>query len=242
MTDETNSGSTPQSDSGSGDMFNTAAGWVLFAGVVGLGLSILSDKFFHGYSPERPEKLGYIIEGVEEEGGGDTGPGLGTLLSSATAEDGEKVFAKCQACHTVEQGGANGVGPNLYGVMGKALASNASDFRYSPRLSEKGGEWTWEAMDAWLASPRAFTSGTTMSFAGLSKAEDRAAVMLFLEANGGAPAKPAVEAEGGEEEAVAEGEEVAAEEAEAEADVTAVAEDAQNASEEVAEEAVEGEE
>ncbi len=246
MTDETNSGSTPQTDSGSGDMFNTAAGWVLFAGVVGLGLSILSDKFFHGYSPERPEQLGYIIEGVEEEGGGDSGPGLGTLLASATVEDGEKVFAKCQACHTVNQGGANGVGPNLYGVMGKALASNTPGFGYSSVLSGKGGEWTWEAMDAWLASPRAFASGTTMSFAGLSKAEDRAALMLYLEANGGAPAKPAAEAEGDEEDAAegeaAEGEEVAADEAEAEADETAVAEDAQNASEEVAEEAVEGEE
>lgn len=251
MTDETNSGSTPATDSGSGDMFNTAAGWVLFAGVVGLGLSILSDKFFHGYSPERPEKLGYVIEGVEEEGGGDTGPGLGTLLASVTAEDGEKVFAKCQACHTVNQGGANGVGPNLHGVMGKALATNISGFGYSSALSGKGGEWTWEAMDEWLSSPRGFASGTTMSFAGLSKPEDRAAVMLYLEANGGAPAKPAAEEESAEEESAeeeaaegetAEGEEVAAEEAEAEADTTATAEDAQNASEEVAEEAVEGEE
>lgn len=220
MTQDNTSHEAPEAQAGGGDLFNTAAGWVLFAGVVGLGLSVLADKYFHGYDAERPEQLGYTIEGAEEEGGGDAGPSLAVLLAAATPEAGEKVFAKCQSCHNVEQGGANGVGPALYGVMGKPIASNAPGFGYSSALSGKGGEWTWENMDAWLSNPRAFADGTSMSFAGLSKAEDRANLMAYLAANGGAPPlpEPEVEADGedasaeeGDAEAPAEGEEAAAE-------------------------------
>jgi cytochrome c len=211
MTQDNSSDAAPEAQAGGGDLFNTAAGWVLFAGVVGLGLSVLADKFFHGYDAERPDQLGYVIEGAEADGGGDAGPSLATLLASATPEAGAKVFAKCQSCHTVEQGGANGIGPALYGVMGKAIASNAAGFGYSGALSGKGGEWTWENMDAWLANPRAFADGTSMSFAGLSKAEDRANLMAYLEANGGAPARPEPEAEApAEEEGEAAADETAA--------------------------------
>lgn len=174
------------------DRFNTASGWVLFSGIVALGASIASGMYFHADSQEEFEdgEWGYFVEGEEEEGGEDAGPDLGTLLASADAAAGEQVFAKCSACHTIEQGGANGIGPNLYGTMGKAIAGHAG-FAYSSALSEKGGEWTWENMDAWLESPRGFASGTKMSFAGLSKPEDRANVMEYLASMGGAPAKPA---------------------------------------------------
>ena len=185
------------------DRFNTASGWVLFAGIVALGASIGSGMYFHADSTEYPEgqDWGYFVEGAEEEGGADAGPDLGTLLASADAAAGEKVFAKCTACHTIEQGGANGIGPNLYGVMGKAIGGHAAGFAYSSALSGHGGEWSWENMDAWLKSPRAFANGTKMSFAGLSKPEDRANVMEYLASMGGAPAKPAPaapEAEAGE--------------------------------------------
>lgn len=216
MTQDKTSDAAPQAESSGGDLFNTAAGWVLFAGVVGLGLSVLADKYFHGYDPERPEQLGYVIEGAEEAGGDEAGPNLATLLASATPEAGAKVFAKCQSCHTIEQGGANGTGPNLWGVMGTPIGKHAAGFNYSAALSGKGGDWTWENMDAWLANPRAFANGTSMSFAGLSSAEDRANLMAYLEANGGAPARPTAEAEAPAEEAAegeapAEGEEAAAE-------------------------------
>ena len=154
------------------DRFNTAAGWVLGAAIVALGASIVSGMYFHADSAEHPEEAGYFIEGAAEEGGADEGPDLGTLLASADAAAGEKVFAKCTACHTIDQGGANGIGPNLYGVMGASIGAHAAGFAYSSALSEKGGDWTWEAMDEWLTSPRAFASGTKMSFAGLSKPED----------------------------------------------------------------------
>ena len=172
------------------DRFNTAAGWVLAAGIVALGSSIVSGMYFHADSAEHPEEPGYFIEGAAEEGGADAGPDLGTLLASADAAAGEKVFAKCTACHTIDQGGANGIGPNLYGVMGKPIGSHAAGFAYSSALKDKGGNWTWEAMDEWLTSPRGFANGTKMSFAGLGKPEDRANVMEFMASYGGAPAKP----------------------------------------------------
>ena len=193
------------------DRFNTASGWVLFSGIVALGASIGAGMYFHADSNEYPEDKdwGYFVEGAEEEGGADAGPDLGTLLASADAAAGERVFAKCTACHTIDQGGANGIGPNLYGVMGAAIGGHAAGFAYSSALSGHGGEWTWENMDAWLTSPRGFANGTKMSFAGLSKPEDRANLMEFMSTYGGAPAKPAPAApaaEGDEEGVSVEGE------------------------------------
>jgi cytochrome c len=126
---------------------------------------------------------------VEE--GADEGPDLGTLLAAADPAAGEKVFAKCVSCHTVEQGGANGIGPNLYGVVGKPIGKHAAGFAYSSALADHGGEWTYENMDEWLANPRGFAPGTKMSFAGLSSPEDRANVIAYMHANGGGPAFPA---------------------------------------------------
>tara|TARA_B100001013_G_scaffold331766_1_gene247569 strand:- start:1521 stop:1781 length:261 start_codon:yes stop_codon:yes gene_type:complete len=84
------------------DRFNTAAGWVLFAGIVALGGSIVSGMYFTADKHAHVEEPGFFIEGVAEDGGADAGPDLGTLLASADAAAGEKVFAKCTACHTIE--------------------------------------------------------------------------------------------------------------------------------------------
>ena len=175
------------------DRFNTASGWVLFAGIVALGASIGSGMYFHADSTEYPEgqDWGYFVEGAEEEGGADAGPDLGTLLASADATAGEKVFAKCTACHTINQGGANGIGPNLYGIIGKPVGKHAAGFAYSSDLSGHGGVWDYANLDEWLKNPRAFASGTKMSFAGLGKPEDRANVIAYMKANGGGPEYPA---------------------------------------------------
>lgn len=192
------------------DRFNTIAGWVLFAGIIALGLSIASGMFFHADKAEAPETPGYAIAVAEGAEAKDAGPDLATLLAEGSAAAGEGVFAKCTSCHSIEQGGANGIGPNLQGIMGKPIGQHVSGFAYSSALSDKGGTWDWDAMDAWLTSPRAFANGTKMSFAGLSKPQDRANVMLYMESFGGAPARPepaAVEepaAEGDEAEAAAE--------------------------------------
>jgi cytochrome c len=196
------------------DRFNTIAGWVLFAGIIALGLSIVSGKFFHADKPERPETLGYIIEGVEAEGGAAEMTMAQALnMEGVDASKGQAVFAKCTACHTIEQGGANGIGPNLWGVMGTGIGKHAPGFAYSSALADKGGTWDWEAMDAWLKSPRAFANGTKMSFAGLSKIEDRAAVAIYMNENGSnLPVPEYVEVISEIDGEAAEGEEAATEE------------------------------
>ncbi|MEL7687908.1 cytochrome c family protein [Citromicrobium bathyomarinum] len=184
---------------------NTAFGWILFSGIIALGATSISSHYFGADDPESPEEPGYFIEGGGEEGGEDSGPPLANLLAAGSASAGEGVFAKCTACHTINQGGANGIGPNLYGVMGTGIGQHAAGFAYSSALSGHGGEWNFENMDAWLASPRAFASGTKMSFAGLSNPEDRANVILYLLENGGGPPLPEPVAEGEETEEGAEG-------------------------------------
>ncbi|WP_434404808.1 c-type cytochrome [Sphingobium sp. DN12] len=176
-----------------GDRFNTVAGWALFAGIIALGGAIVSSKYFHD---ERPEKMGYAIEGVEVEGegGGDSGPGLNTLLASADVAAGEKVFAKCAACHTVNQGGANGIGPNLYATVGEGIGQGKGGFAFSEALKSKGGEWSFENLDHWLKSPREFAPGTKMTFAGLSNPADRANLIAWLNTQGSNLPLPAADA------------------------------------------------
>ncbi|WP_137681589.1 c-type cytochrome [Aurantiacibacter suaedae] len=182
-----------------GDRLNTIFGWVLFSGVIALGLTAISSRVFHADKAETPENPGYVIVADEGEGGADAGPSLATLLTTGDAGKGEAVFAKCMACHTIAQGGADGIGPNLYGVLGKPIGQHEPGFAYSSALSGHGGDWTYENMDHWLTSPRGFADGTKMSFAGLSSAEDRANVILYLRANGGGPDLPEPEAEETEE-------------------------------------------
>ena len=176
------------------DRFNTIAGWTLFGGIVALGLSSVSGHIFEADKDGRPDKMGYAIEGVVVEGeGGEAAVPLPTLLAAADPAKGEAVFAKCKACHTMDAGGANGIGPNLHAVMGKPIAKHAG-FAYSGDLAGKGGNWDFASMDAWLKSPKAFASGTKMSFAGLGKPEDRANVIVWMNTQGSNLALPTPEA------------------------------------------------
>src|SRR3546814_16237951 len=92
---------------------------------------------------------------------------------SADVAAGEKVFAKCAACHTVNQGGANGIGPNLYGTVGEPIGQGKGGFAFSDALKSKGGNWTFENLDHWLTRPREFAPGTKMTLAGLGKERQR---------------------------------------------------------------------
>jgi cytochrome c len=160
------------------DRFNTIAGWVLFAGIVALGSSIVAGEIFHS---ERPEKMGYPIAGVEQEGEGGAAAEqpIETYLAKADPARGQQIFNKCMACHNADQGGANQLGPNLYDVLGEPIGQGKG-FAFSDALAKHGGTWNWDNLSQWLTSPRAFAPGTKMTFAGLSSPQDRADVEAFL--------------------------------------------------------------
>jgi cytochrome c len=101
------------------------------------------------------------------------------MLAAAPLAEGEKLFKKCVACHTAEKGGAAKVGPNLWNVVGDAKAA-AGGFSYSEALKKAGGEWTYDDLNHFIANPRAFAPGTKMTFAGLKKTEERAALIAYL--------------------------------------------------------------
>ena len=167
------------------DRFNTFAGWLLASGIVALGLSSISSHYFRAGKDERPETMGYPIAGAEEAAGpAKQGPTFDELLAAADPAAGAKVFAKCMACHTIDQGAGNGIGPNLYGTVGEAIAQGKGGFAFSDALAGVGGKWTFDELDKWLTSPKAFAPGTKMTFAGLPKAEDRANVIAYLNSMG----------------------------------------------------------
>ena len=144
--------------------------------------------------PDEVERQAYIIEGVEPEGGAAPATAapvevipvesLAMRLASADAVAGAKVFKKCTQCHTIDQGGRNLQGPNLFNILGEPIGGK--DFKYSKNVAEKGGTWTYENMDAWLKKPSAFIKRTKMVLS-LRKDKDRANVILFLRENADNP-------------------------------------------------------
>jgi cytochrome c len=109
-----------------------------------------------------------------------------TLLASASADGGKKAFKKCKSCHSTEKGGKNKVGPNLWGIVGKAKASGAG-YKYSGALKGLGGNWSYKDLDAFLTKPKAFAKGTKMTFAGVKSPADRAALLAYLRSLSGSP-------------------------------------------------------
>ena len=176
------------------DRSNTIAGWVLAGGIVALGLSIVSGMYFHAEAPEK-EGFAVVAEAGGEAGGAAAVP-IATLLATADIAKGEAVFKKCAACHTVAQGGPNGIGPNLWAAMGKPHG-HVAGFSYSDALKSVPGNWDFEGMDKWLANPKKYAPGTKMTFAGLGNPEERANLIAYLNAQGSnlpLPPPPAADA------------------------------------------------
>ena len=187
------------------DRKNTIAGWVLFAGIVALGASIVTGEIYKGHAPE---KGGFPIEGAADEGGdgAEADKPFAFYLASADLAKGEQLFKKCTACHNVDQGGANALGPNLWGVVGAPHAMHAG-FAYSDALKGKPGNWDFEALNLWLKSPKTYAPGTKMTFAGMSNPQERADLIAWLNTHGSnvpLPAAPAEAAPADAEKAAAE--------------------------------------
>ncbi|MDQ0455543.1 c-type cytochrome [Rhizobium paknamense] len=165
---------------------NMGAGALLGTIFVLMSVSIASEGIFH--SP-KPEKEGYAIAAAEAPaaGGGAAAPAaevpVAELLAKGDAKAGEAVFKKCTSCHNAEKGGPNKVGPNLWGVVDRPIASHEG-FSYSAALKDfsKGGseKWTFENLNHFLHGPKKFVPGTAMGFAGLPKDEDRANLLVYL--------------------------------------------------------------
>lgn len=182
---------------------NKILGALLFTCLCLLSLNIAAEAVFH---PVKPAKPGFEVAATEPT----ASPGaakepdepIEKLLASATVDKGANAAKKCAACHTFGKGEPNRVGPNLYGVVGRPKGTEGG-FDYSAALKSKGGNWTVEDLDKFLANPKGFAPGTKMSFAGVPRGSERADLIVFLNsksdnpaslpkaADAGAAAKPA---------------------------------------------------
>jgi cytochrome c len=164
---------------------NKLIGALLATVFVVLSAGIISDSIFAAPVPASP---GFLIEAVEpvEAGAGDQAPAeasIAVLLASANPEAGAAVFKKCGACHTGEKGGANKIGPNLFGVVNRPVASHQG-YAYSAAMKafSEGGKvvWDYDHLDHFLAAPKALVKGTAMAFAGVKKTDERANLIAYL--------------------------------------------------------------
>ena len=171
---------------------NKIAGAVLATGLVVLGLRTVSEALF---TVEQPEKPGYAItiQEAAAEGGAavaDTPPDWGTVLPIADVAAGQTVSGKCASCHTFDKGGADGTGPNLWGVMGRKPGSKAG-YAYSPAMTGEAGKipaWDYEHLYEYLKAPQAYVQGTKMTFVGLKKTDERVNLIAWLRMQNDSPA------------------------------------------------------
>jgi len=165
---------------------------IVFTIILVLGINKVTDVIFY---VEKPEKSAYQVTNVttvasttsaETSSENSESGNIMALFASASATEGAKVFKKCAACHSIKEGGANKIGPALWGVLGRT-AGSVSDYKYSKAMAAHGKNWSFEEMNGFLIKPKDWIKGTKMSFAGLKNAKDRAAVILYMNENTDSP-------------------------------------------------------
>ena len=157
---------------------------ILLVALLIIGISKISDLVFH---VEKPEKQIVLIENNQETETLDKNKNvesekkidISALMSLGDIAKGEKIFKKCSACHSIEKGGKNKIGPALYNVVGRDIGS-IDDYKYSKALTNYGKKWTFEELNGYLIKPASYIKGTKMAFAGLRKEIDRASVIKYL--------------------------------------------------------------
>ena len=158
---------------------------IVFAVVLIVGINKITDSIFY---VEKPEKSAYQVASVttaasttstETNSTSSESGNIMALFASTSAAEGAKVFTKCSACHSIAEGGANKIGPALWGVLGRP-AGSVPGYKYSKAMAAYGKNWSFEEMNGFLIKPKGWIKGTKMSFAGLRSAKDRASVILYL--------------------------------------------------------------
>ena len=163
---------------------NKILGALLGTCLVLVAMRIAAGEIF---TPEKPAKPGYEIAVKEEApaSGAATAAApppvpIATLLASASSQRGAEVARQCQACHNFQEGQGPKIGPDLYNIVGRKIAST-SGFNYSAALKSKNGSWDFETLNTWLTKPSSFAPGTAMTFAGISNDKQRADVIAYLD-------------------------------------------------------------
>ena len=153
---------------------------VLIAGIVAMVGGFIARGTV---SPEPLEQNVYVVDLGEDaapvEEVVEEVPSIGELLQVADAGAGERLSRACAACHSFDNGGANRIGPNLWDIVNRPMAS-AAGFNYSSALGERGGTWSYEELDGFLAAPRDWVPGTSMSYSGMRSPEDRASLIAWM--------------------------------------------------------------
>ena len=163
---------------------------VLMVALLVIGIGKVSEIVFH---VEKPKTPGYSVEvdaviktsatNAEEV---EQKVDIAALMSMGDVASGEKIFKKCAACHSVEKGGKNKIGPALYNVVGRKVGG-VSDYKYSKALAEYNKSWTLEELNGFLLKPSKWIKGTKMAYAGLRKEKDRASIIKYLNQNSDSP-------------------------------------------------------
>jgi len=163
---------------------------ILMVALLIIGISKISDVVFH---VDKPEKPGYVVEveqvetaSIAKEATTEDEVDIAALMAMGDVASGEKIFKKCAACHSINKGGKNNIGPALYNVVGRKIGG-VTDYKYSKALVAYGKEWNFEELNGFLIKPAKWIKGTKMAYAGLRKESDRASVIKYLNQNSDKP-------------------------------------------------------